>query len=111
MLGRLIKLAIVVLILHGTWRAGSAYWVFYRFEDGLQEIAQFGGNSSDEELRAKVGKLAMDLAVPVSPETVEIRRTQAKLFIDASYHTRIQFLPRKPYPWTFKASAAAWIRP
>lgn len=111
MLGKLIKLAIVVLILHGVWRAGSAYWVFYRFEDGLQEIAQFGGNSSDGELRARVGKLAGDLEVPVSPEAVEIRRTQARLFIDAGYDTEIQLLPRKPFPWTFKASVSAWIRP
>jgi hypothetical protein len=111
MLGKLIKLAIVVLVLHGTWRAGSAYYVFYRFQDGLQEIAQFGGNRTDEALRAQVARLARELDVPVSPQAVEIRRFQGKVFIDAGYQTHIQFLPRTAYPWTFSASVSAWVRP
>ena len=111
MLGKLIKLAIVVLIVHAAWQVGSSYWTFYRFEDALQEAAQFGGNSSDAELRAKIMKLAAEIDVPVVPEHVTITRTQAKLFIDADYQTEVQILPGYRYPWTFKASVGAWIRP
>jgi hypothetical protein len=111
MIGKLIKLAIVALILHAAWRAGSAYWVFYHFEDSIQEVAQFGGTNTDDELRAKVMKLATEQDVPLKAEGIEIRRTQAKLFIDASYDTTIQLLPRYYYPWTFKASVSAWVRP
>jgi hypothetical protein len=111
MLGKLIKLAIVILVVHAAWQVGSSYWTFYRFEDALQEVAQFGGNSSDADLRAKVLKLAAEIDVPVVAEHVTINRTQAKLFIDADYQAPIQILPRYPYPWTFKASVGAWIRP
>ena len=111
MIGKLIKLAIVALIVHAAWRAGSAYWVFYHFEDAIQEVAQFGGGSTDEELRAKVMKTATDMEVPLRSDGIEIRKTQAKLFIDATYDTRLQLLPRYYYPWTFKASVSAWIRP
>jgi hypothetical protein len=111
MLSKLIRLAIVVLVLYAAWHAGSAFWVFYHFEDAVQEVAQFGGNSTDAEVRAKVMKLAGDFGVPLKPEGVDVRKTQAKLFIDASYDTTIQLLPRYYYPWSFKASVSAWIRP
>jgi len=32
MFGKLIKLAVVAVVLHAAWRAGSAYWVYYHFE-------------------------------------------------------------------------------
>jgi hypothetical protein len=111
MLGKLIKLAIVAVILHAAWRAGSAYWVFYHFEDSMQEVAQFAGNNTEPEIRAKVMKVAAETGVPLKPEDVEIRKTQARLFIDASYDTRIQLFPRYYYPWSFKASVSVWIRP
>ena len=111
MLGKLIKLALIVLLVYAAWQVGSAYWTFYRFEDALQEVAQFGGNSTDADLRAKVMKAAAEVDVPVVPERVIITRTQAKLFIEADYQTLVPILPRYPYPWAFKASVSAWIRP
>ncbi len=111
MFGKLIKLAVAAVVLHAAWRAGSAYWVFYHFEDSMQEVAQFGATSTDEEIRAKVMKLATDQDVPLKPENIEVRKTQAKLFIDAGYDTQIQIFPRYYYPWSFKASVSAWIRP
>ena len=38
----LIKIALALIVLHGAFRIGNAYWNFYRFEDALQEQAQFG---------------------------------------------------------------------
>ena len=111
MLGKLIKIAIVILVAHAAWQVGSSYWTFYRFEDALQEVAQFGGNSTDADLRVKVGRVAAEMGVPVDPERVTIVRTQAKLFIEAEYQDQIQVLPRYPYPWAFKVSVSAWIRP
>jgi hypothetical protein len=111
MFKKLVTLAIAALVLHAAWRVGSAYWVYYRFEDAIQEVAQFGGNSAEEETRAKVMKTAADMGVPLKAADVDVRRTQAKLFIDATYDTRLELLPRYYYPWTFKASVSAWIRP
>ena len=111
MLRKLVTLIIVALILHAAWRAGSAYWVYYRFEDAIQEVAQFGGDSTDQEIRATVMKTAAEMGVPLKAEDVDVRKTQAKLFINASYDTRLELLPRYSYPWTFKTSVSAWIRP
>ncbi len=111
MFKKLITLAVAVLIVHAVWRVGSAYYVYYRFEDALQEVAQFGANSSDDEIRTKVMKTATDMGVPLKAADIEVRRTQAKLFIDATYDTQLEVLPRYFYPWSFKASVSAWIRP
>jgi len=111
MLGKLIKLALVAVVLYAAFQVGSSYWTFYRFEDALQEIAQFGGNSTDADVKAKVLKAAAEMDVPLVPEHVLITRTQAKLFIEADYETQIPILPSYPYPWSFKASVNAWVRP
>ena len=111
MLGKLVKLAAMILVVHAAWQVGSSYWAFYRFEDALQEVAQFGGNSTEADLRASIKKVAAEVGVPVDLERVTITRTQAKLFIEADYRDQIPILPRYPYPWTFKASVWAWTRP
>jgi hypothetical protein len=111
MFKKLITLVIVLLTAHAAYRVGSAYWVYYHFEDAIQEVAQFGGNSTDTEIRARVMKAAAETGVPLKAEGIDVRKTQAKLFIDASYDTRLEVLPRYYYPWTFTASVSAWIRP
>jgi hypothetical protein len=111
MLGRLIKLALVVLIANACWQFASSYWVYYRFMDSLQEVAQFGGNDSEAHLRVLVAKVAAENFLPVSQDDVSIRKTQAQLFIEAGYTDKIQVLPGYRYPWKFRASVQAWIRP
>jgi hypothetical protein len=131
---RLIKLAVVLLVLHGVVRAGAVYWHFYQFQDALQDAAQFGETRTDKQLCAQVMDKAATMELPVAAEDVTVRRganspyncdsgfkgavpsaaasgSAAKLFIDASYTDEIPFLPGYRYPWEFKASVNAYIRP
>ena len=131
MLSKLIKLALVALVLHGAWRIGSAYWTFYQFEDRLTQVAQFGDRKKDPELCREATDVATLLHVPVADEAVSVRRggnpafvcgkgyekggAQAglppgKITFEASYSENIQVLPGYLYPWTFRAHVEVWAR-
>ena len=104
----LIKLIIAALVIHATWRAGSAYWVYYKFRDTLQEVALFSAGQSEQEVHTRALEVASDLKVPIEPEQIAVRRQDEHTFIDATYQTGIEVLPRYRYPWEFKVNVDAW---
>jgi hypothetical protein len=129
-----IKLLITVIVLHGVFRVGTAYWRAYQFEDALQEIAQFGERQSDKALCNQALESATSFEIPITAEAITIRRggnpwyncqsgfqraaaggaldtAAAKIFIEAAYTDALQVLPGYSYPWEFKQSVMAWIRP
>ncbi len=128
-----IKLLIAALVLHGVFRVGSAYWRYYQFEDTLQEIAQFGERRTDKQLCGQALEKAVALEIPVAAQGVAIRRggnpwfncasgfqatrggaadsATTKIFIEARYTEGLQVFPGYMYPWEFKPSVNAWIRP
>ena len=59
----LFSLAIAGVVVHGAFRAGSAYFVYFEFRDGVQQTAQFGVGRSEQELHARVMTIAGDLGV------------------------------------------------
>ena len=100
----IIKLAITALILHATWRAGSAYFRYYQFRDGVTQTSQFSGARREDELHARVMELARELQVPVEPQNVNVRREDNHTLIDARYTEQIEVVPRYFYPWEFKVN-------
>jgi hypothetical protein len=104
----LIKLTIASLVIHATWRAGSAYWVYYQFRDNLQQVALFSAGQSEQEVHNRALEVASELKVPIEPEQIAVRRQDEHTFIDASYKTGIEVLPRYRYPWEFKLNVDAW---
>jgi hypothetical protein len=104
----LIKLVIAALVLHGTWRLGSAYLTQYRFEDELQRLAQFAGESSDAVLRDRVMVIAREYQIPLDGEAINVSKTSGQLLIETTYTQRIQILPLYEYPWQFKTRVRAW---
>lgn len=104
----LIKLVIVGLILHATWRTGSAYKAYYEFQDELQQLAQFAAGRSEEELQNRALEIAAELKLPLLPEGVSVRRVDNRTYIDAVYNAPIEILPTRRYPWEFKVSVDAW---
>jgi hypothetical protein len=107
-LKRLVKLIIAALILHATWRAGTVYFRYYQFKDGVQQTAQFSGTRSENELHNRVMELANEMQVPVDSERVTVRRQDNHTLIDASYDERIELLPRYYYPWQFRVNVDAF---
>lgn len=127
----LIKIAIGLIILHAAFRVGSAYWNFYRYEDALLQIVQFGDRRTerqvcDEALTTApeygVAIAAADLTVHMGgnpPFNCESGLTLAskgsgiastQLVIEGRYQDRLQLLPGYFYPWEFKPTASARVR-
>jgi hypothetical protein len=104
----IIKLIVAGLVVHATWRAGSAYWVYYQFRDGLRDVAQFSRGKSEQEIQKRAIEIASELDLLVQPEHIAVRRDQDHTFIDASYQTGIELLPAYHYPWEFNVKIDAW---
>ena len=110
MLKTIIKLLVAAVILNAAWRVGSTFLTYYRFEDRLQEIAQFGGSRPVAEVREQAVKVSKELNVPIEPEAIIVRKTDREIFIDASYIDQLQVFPSYYYPWEFNLTVKAWTR-
>jgi hypothetical protein len=104
----LVKLVIAGLVLHGCWRAGTAYWKHYQFVDEVQATAQFGGKQAEHALHGRVLELAARLDIPLDPERLGIRRELNHTYITADYVRRVEILPRYFYPWNFSVNVNAF---
>jgi hypothetical protein len=104
----LIKLIVAALIIHATWRAGTVYFRYYQFKDGVQQTAQFSGTRSEGELHNRVMELANQMQVPLDSERLRVRREDNHTLIDATYDERIEVLPRYYYPWQFRVNVDAF---
>jgi hypothetical protein len=128
----LIKIALALIVLHGAFRVGNAHWNFYRFEDALQQSAQFGERRSDKQLCDEAMDAAASYSIPIAPSGVTIFRgnnppyncgaeTSAppsgtpwqpatQIRIEGAYVDQLQILPGYSYPWEFKPAVKAWLR-
>jgi hypothetical protein len=134
MVKTLIKIVIALLVVHGAFRVGNAYWNFYRFEDALQQLAQFGERRTDRQLCDEAMNTAGTYGVPIAATGLTILRgnnppfncedgagalqpgaaitqASAQMTIEGSYMERLQVLPGYFYPWEFRPSVRAWLRP
>ena len=110
MLKTVIKLLVAAVILNAAWRVGSTFLTYYRFEDRLQEVAQFGGSRPVAEVREQAVKVSKELDVPIEPDAIVVRKTDREIFIDASYVDQLQVFPSYYYPWEFKLTVKACTR-
>jgi len=132
MVKTLIKIAVALLVLHAAFRIGNAYWNFYRFEDALQQSAQFGERRADKQLCDEAMGAATQYEVPIAPGDLTIFRGQnppyscsggpsgtrptsptqpvTQIRIEGSYVEQLQILPGYIYPWEFKPAVKAWLR-
>lgn len=128
-----IKIALALVVLHGAFRIGNAYWNFYHFEDSLQELAQFGDQKTNAQLCDAAIATAVNITVPITAAQLTIRRgsTQpfncqdgpgapetgvppqpaAQMSISGAYVEQVQVLPGYYYPWEFEPSVKVWLRP
>lgn len=133
MVKTLIKIALALLVLHGAFRIGNAYWTFYRFEDALQELAQFGDRKTETQLCDGAMDSAGSYGVPIAPNQLFLKRgssppyncqtgptapepggapqAASQLTISGSYTDQIQLLPGYTRPWDFAPSVKVWVRP
>jgi hypothetical protein len=102
MIRTFIKLVIVVVVLNAMYNAGDVYWDHYRFQDSVQELAQFAEQASMEDIRAKVIDLAAAQDIPLDPSDVTVTHDNHKTVVDAAYVRDVTIFPRYTRPWAFK---------
>ena len=98
----IIKLLIAALVLHATWRAGAAYLRYYQFKDDVTQVAQFGTNQNDNQLREGVIDAAKRLEIAIDPESVSVLRQNHHIILEATYTEQVELAPRYFYPWHAK---------
>ena len=98
----IIKLIIAALIIHATWRAGVVYLRHYGFKDDVTQVAQFGTNQTDNELRIGVLDAARRRDIELHGDVVNVQRRNHHIIIDASYLEQVEIAPRYFYPWDAK---------
>ena len=98
----LIKLLITGLVLHGVYRAGTAYMRYYEFKDEVTQIAQFGVRQTDNQLSDGVLNAARRREIPLEPAAIRVQRPNQRIIIDANYTEQVELLPRYFYPWQAK---------
>jgi hypothetical protein len=132
MVKTLIKIALALVVIHGAFRIGNAYWTFYRFEDTLQEQAQFGDRKTEAQLCDAAMDTAANLGVPITAAQLTVRKGAAmpyncqdgprgieagslpqpssQLWITGTYVDQVQVFPGYFYPWEFSPSVKVWVR-
>ncbi|OFV91650.1 MAG: hypothetical protein A3G76_09235 [Acidobacteria bacterium RIFCSPLOWO2_12_FULL_65_11] len=97
----ILKLVIVVLLANAAWRAGSVYLTFYRFEDSVRGTIQYRGTKTDAEIRKRILDLAAQSDIPLSGDSLKIRRENTRTIVDGSYEQTVEIFPRYAYTFPF----------
>jgi hypothetical protein len=97
----ILKLAVAALIANATWRVGSAYVAHYRFTDAVQQLTQFRGGRTDNEVRNRMFELAAQYDIPIDEDTLTLTRQEGHTIVDGEYKRPIQLVPGYTYDWPF----------
>src|SRR5215213_9335597 len=98
----IIKLLFAALVIHATFKAGMVYMRYYEFKDDVTQVAQFGTNQTDNQLRSGVIDAARRRDIELDDKGVTVRRQNHHIIIDASYLEQVELAPRYFYPWDAK---------
>jgi len=98
----IIKLIITALVLHATWKAGTVYLRYYEFRDEVTQIAQFGTQQSDSQMRDAVVEAAKRREIPLDAAAVNVQRPNGRIVVDATYKEQVEIAPTYFYPWDAK---------
>lgn len=102
MLRTLIKLAIVILIVHAGVRIVPEFWGYVQFKDAVQELADFSGRRTPEEVAGRVLQIARRYDILIDGQDVRVRKAKETTFIETRYTAQLEYFPGRFYPWTFE---------
>jgi hypothetical protein len=97
----LIKLVIAALVIHAAYRIGTAYWDHYKFQDAVQQVAQFGESEPVPLIKQRVMELAADNNIPILDENLIVTRQQRRIKIEGHYTRELLLLPGYTRNWNF----------
>jgi hypothetical protein len=101
MIRRLIALLIVLTVVYAGWNVGVVWSHYRKFQDDVRNVALFGNDKSDDDLKAKVMDLASQNHVPLQPDAIAITRRAGEVEIAAHYTETVKILPGYTRPLDF----------
>ena len=96
-----VKIGIFLLIVHALYRFVPVYFHYQQFKDAVHETALFSRERNEAQIADRVMELAEKYQIPLSRESVQVRREGERTLIDASYVESIEWLPTYKRPWQF----------
>ena len=96
-----VKIGIFLLIVHALYRFVPVYFHYQQFKDAVHETALFSRERNEAQIADMVMELAEKYQIPLSRESVQVRREGGRTLIDASYVESIEWLPTYKRPWQF----------
>lgn len=105
MLKRVIQLVVAAVLIYAGYHAGVAYFHYYQFTDAIGELALFAGNSTGEQIKERVLKLAQQYEIPLDPDAVTVHTDVDVTEITAPYTEPVQLLPNYLYDWKLEPKA------
>ena len=97
----ILKLAVVVLLANAAWHVGSVYLAFYKFQDAVIGMVQYRGTKTDAEIRKRILDEAAQSDIPISDDSLMIRREGNHTIVDGSYEQSADIVPGYAYTFPF----------
>jgi hypothetical protein len=99
-----LKLLVVAAVVFGAYRAGMAEYRFSQLKDSTHSLLVLGTATPIEDLQQQILKRAADLALPVTPDNVQVTREGVRTTATVSYHQKVEILPGFTYPRDYSFS-------
>jgi hypothetical protein len=96
-----VKIGIFLLVVHALYRFVPVYFHYQQFKDAVHETALFSRERNEAQIADRVMELAEKYQIPLSRESVQVRREGERTLIGASYVESIEWLPTYKRPWQF----------
>jgi hypothetical protein len=97
----IIKLLITAAVLNACVRCGIVAWHYYQLKDATQQMVTFGANVAPNTLHNQIVEKAMEMALPVAPENVDVQREGNRTTATVKYMQPVEVFPRYTYPVDF----------
>jgi len=111
MIGKLVKLAIFLLIANALYRVAPAWVHYYEFRDSVKELALFSREKTDGAVVDHVMALAEENHVPLGRDNVQVSRSNEpggqRLAIVAAYAEMLNVVPGYTYRWDVTVDVSA----
>src|SRR5262245_13133215 len=111
MIGKIVKLAVFLLIANALYQVAPAWLHFYEFRDSLKELALYSREKTDDAVVDRVMALAGENHVQLARENVQISKTTEeggqRLGIVAAYVEMLKVVPGYTYRWDVNIDVSA----
>jgi len=92
MIKKVFTILIIVLIIYAAFVFIPPYYHYYAFRSDIAELARVGRTLHHKELMERIMEKAREYNVPVDEDDIIVTREDRDIYIEASWHERVNFL-------------------